>query len=285
LLHVLLPSSLTFICIHCSGTMSTDTKSPFGKSSTADEVLREVDVRDKVALVTGATTGIGIETARAFAAKGARVIITARNSEKGEAAVAQIKATEGGFEKTFAVNHLGHFLLVNKIASLVPKGGRIVNLSSMAVRLSPVLFDDINFEKTEYSNVAAYGQSKTANSLFTVALNKRLASKGVEVFTVHPGGIRTELARTATAEDMAAFADVPFEWKTVPQGAATSVWAATAPELTGTGGSFLADCGIWPIEDEGGFTVPAAKTTAMDPELAERLWRVSEEMVGEKFSF
>ncbi|MEM6634526.1 MAG: hypothetical protein AAF667_01425 [Pseudomonadota bacterium] len=145
------------------------------------------------------------------------------------------------------------------------------------------MFDDIGFKSKDYDKWAAYGQSKTANALFAVELNKRLADKGAEAFAVHPGVIQTELARHMTEEDMEMFAGgiesgaIPI--KTVPQGAATQVYAATAPELSGQGGAYLADVQIAPIEaDTEDFS--KVRPYAIDPASAERLWQVSEEMVN-----
>ncbi|MDV7145703.1 hypothetical protein R3X27_23725 [Tropicimonas sp. TH_r6] len=160
---------------------------------------------------------------------------------------------------------------------------RVVSLRSSAHHFAPVMFDDIGFKAKDYDKWAAYGQSKTANALFAVGLNARLKSKGAETFSVHPGVIQTELARHMTEEDMAMFAEgmeagtIPM--KSIPQGAATQVYAATAPELTGMGGAYLADVQIAPVE-EGTEDMTKVRPYALDETAAERLWDISEEMVS-----
>src|SRR5262245_8327904 len=149
--------------------------------------------------------------------------------------------TADGFETQFGTNHLGHFVLVNRIASLIRKGGRVINLSSSGHRFSNVDLDDPNFERTPYEPFVAYGRSKTANILFAIAFNERHRSRGVRAAAVHPGGIQTELGRYAdmkqiealveeTNAQLAAEGKPPIKWKTVLQGAATSVWAAVVAD-------------------------------------------------------
>ncbi|MEM8593179.1 MAG: SDR family NAD(P)-dependent oxidoreductase, partial [Pseudomonadota bacterium] len=191
--------------------------------------------------------------------------------------------TTDGFELQFGSNHLGHFLMTTLLMPALGDGSRVVALSSSAHHFAPVMFDDIGFKSKDYDKWAAYGQSKTANALFAVGLNKRLADKGAEAFSVHPGVIQTELARHMTEEDMAMFAGgiesgaIPV--KSIPQGAATQVYAATAPELAGKGGAYLADVQIAPIED-GTEDMSKARPYAIDADAAEKLWTVSEEMVS-----
>lgn len=138
-----------------------------------------------------------------------------------------------------------------------------------------VLMDDYNFEKTPYNKWASYAQSKTANILFAYHLNKLYASRGVEAFSVHPGGISTPLQRHLEEEEMRNFGwkdaqgNLAAAFKTVPQGAATQVWAATAPELTGKGGSFLEDVSVSKPKTE----------QANDPAAAERLWAISDDLI------
>ena len=195
--------------------------------------------------------------------------------------------TEDGFEMQFGTNHLGHFFLTCLIAPQLAEGGRIVSLSSSGHQFSPVVFDDIQFEHRNYDRWLSYGQAKTANALFAVGLNKRLAHRGIDAFAVHPGAIQTELARHLTEEDIAMFQSridsgaMPL--KTVPAGAATQVLAATSPELDGKGGAYLADCQICEVDDETeAWTV--VRTYAVDPDKADQLWQVSEEMIGESFA-
>src|SRR5215831_4426521 len=143
--------------------------------------------------------------------------------------------TADGFETQFGTNHLGHFVFVNRIAPLIRAGGRLINLSSAGHRFSNVDLEDPNFERTPYEPFVAYGRSKTANILFAVAFDKRHRDRGVRAAAVHPGGIRTGLARHMDPGQLQALVDRltqeaakegkgPFEWKTIPQGAATSVW-------------------------------------------------------------
>lgn len=196
--------------------------------------------------------------------------------------------TKNGLEMQFGCNHMGHFLMTNLIASKINNGGRVVSLSSVGHQFSPVVFEDLQFESREYEKWASYGQSKTANVLFAVGLQKRLNSKGVDVFAVHPGGIQTELGRHLTEEDMAAFATqidmTKFVMKTVEEGAATQVFAATAPELKGKGGAYLANCQICEVSEEGHFVETLVRPYALDPDTAEKLWTVSESIVNENFS-
>ncbi len=144
--------------------------------------------------------------------------------------------TADGFETQFGTNHLGHFVLVNRIARLIRAGGRLINLSSAGHRFSNVDLNDPNFERTPYEPFVAYGRSKTANILFAVAFDKRHRDRGIRAAAVHPGVIHTELARSMEpgqvekvieqmSQQLAAEGKPPFQWKTIPQGAATSVWA------------------------------------------------------------
>ncbi len=195
--------------------------------------------------------------------------------------------TSDGFELQFGSNHLGHFLMTVLLAPALKSGSRVVALSSSAHQFSPVLFDDIGFKSNDYEKWVAYGQSKTANALFAVALNARLKNRGAEAFAVHPGVIQTELARHMTEEDIQMFAagieSGAIPMKTIPQGAATQVYAATAPELEGKGGAYLADVQIAPI-DESAEDFSVVRSYAIDADAAERLWAISEEMVGESIA-
>jgi len=201
--------------------------------------------------------------------------------------------TSDGFETQFGTNHLGHFVLANRIASLLKKGARLVNLSSAGHRFSDVDLADPNFEHTPYDPFAAYGRSKTANILFAVEFDRRHKADGVRATAVHPGGIQTELGRHMTPEllqrmmknieDANKAANLPpFRWKTVPQGAATSVWAGVVAPADLVGGKYCEDCHIAELSNN-----PASRggvrAYALDPEHAKALWAKSEEMVGEKF--
>lgn len=199
--------------------------------------------------------------------------------------------TADGFEMQFGTNHLGHFLLTKYLLPLVAagRGRRIVNLSSLAHHYDRVHPEDPNYHTRTYDKWESYGQSKTANILFTVGLQQRLASQGIDAFAVHPGGIATNLGRHLTEQDVAEMmariqerAGGSFSFKTVEQGAATTCWAATATELVGKGGVYCEDCHVAPVDDED----PRAgvRSYAVDPAAAEQLWTLSEELVGETFA-
>jgi NAD(P)-dependent dehydrogenase (short-subunit alcohol dehydrogenase family) len=205
--------------------------------------------------------------------------------------------TKDGFEMQFGTNHLGHFVFVNRIASLIRAGGRLINLSSAGHRYSNVDLQDPNFERTEYEPFVAYGRSKTANILFAVAFDNRHRERGVRAAAVHPGGIRTELGRytdvgrleTMIAQinkQLAAEGKPPFQLKTVPQGAATSVWAGVVAPADEVGGRYCENCHVGKIvPDDATITVATegVRAYALDPANAEALWKKSEEMVGEFF--
>src|ERR1700690_3058581 len=163
--------------------------------------------------------------------------------------------TADGFETQFGTNHLGHFVLVNRIASLIRAGGRLINLSSAGHRFSNVDLEDPNFERTPYDPFVAYGRSKTANILFAVAFDNRHRDRGVRAAAVHPGVIQTELARHVDSSQiekiiekrnqrLAAEGKVPFRWKTIPQGAATSIWAGVVAPAKEIGGRYCEDCHV-----------------------------------------
>jgi NAD(P)-dependent dehydrogenase (short-subunit alcohol dehydrogenase family) len=203
--------------------------------------------------------------------------------------------TADGFETQFGANHLGHFVLVNRIASLIAPGGRPVNVSSSGHRYSDVDLDDPNFERTPYDPTIAYGRSKTANILFAVEFDRRHRARGVRATALHPGGIITELGRhlqpgelEATVErinaQLATEGRPPFQFKTIPQGAATSVWAAFVAAAEEVGGRYCENCqvsqvAVGPISPVS----PGVSSYALDPRHAMALWAKSEELVGERF--
>ncbi len=201
--------------------------------------------------------------------------------------------TEDGFETQFGTNHLGHFVLVNRIASLLKPGGRLVNLSSAGHRYSDVNLEDPNFEHTEYEEFVAYGRSKTANILFAVEFDRRHRERGVRATAVHPGGIRTELSRHMTEEAMqklmaAINASQPpgapaFTFKSIPQGAATTVWAGVVAPADLVGGKYCEDCHVAELATGGPEVRGGVRPYALDPGHAEALWAKSEELVGERF--
>jgi NAD(P)-dependent dehydrogenase (short-subunit alcohol dehydrogenase family) len=205
--------------------------------------------------------------------------------------------TADGFETQFGTNHLGHFVLVNRIASLLRAGGRLINLSSAGHRFSNVELEDPNFERTPYEPFVAYGRSKTANVLFAVAFDKRYRDRGVRAAAVHPGGIRTELGRymdQSRFQEMvdqinkqnAAEGKEPFSLKTIPQGAATSVWAAVVAGADEIGGRYCENCHVGHVIPDDvtlNVTSEGVRGYALDPKNAEALWKKSEELVGESF--
>jgi NAD(P)-dependent dehydrogenase (short-subunit alcohol dehydrogenase family) len=205
--------------------------------------------------------------------------------------------TADGFETQFGTNHLGHFVFVNRIAPLIRAGGRLINLSSSGHRFSNVDLKDPNFEQTPYEPFTAYGRSKTANILFAVAFDQRHRERGIRAAAVHPGGIQTELGRHMDQSHIQAMIDQmnkqlaaegksAFQWKTIPQGAATSVWAGVAASADEIGGRYCENCHVGNIVPDDA-TISAisegVRGYALDPNAAEALWKKSEELVGESF--
>ncbi|MEU1753838.1 SDR family NAD(P)-dependent oxidoreductase [Micromonospora matsumotoense] len=307
-------------------TTNAPVHTPFDAGSTALEVVRDVDLTGRRAVVTGGASGIGVETARALAAAGADVTLAVRDLEAGQRAARDITATTGndrllvapldladqasvaafvaawdgplhllvgnagimasperrtpeGWELQFATNHLGHFALATGLhrALAAADGARIVSVSSAAHLRSPVVFDDIHFRQRPYDPWQAYGQSKTANVLFAVEATRRWADDGIFSNALMPGAIRTNLQRYVSAEDLermrAASGGGAANWKTVAQGAATSVLVATSPLLAGIGGRYFEDCQQAAPHQPGTRTGVAAY--ALDPAAAEQLWTVS----------
>jgi NAD(P)-dependent dehydrogenase (short-subunit alcohol dehydrogenase family) len=205
--------------------------------------------------------------------------------------------TVDGFETQFGTNHLGHFVLVNRIAPLIRAGGRLINLSSSGHRYSNVDLEDPRFEHTPYDPFVAYGRSKTANILFAVAFDERHRGHGVRAAAVHPGGIKTELARHTDPSriekiveeinhQLAAQGKGPFQWKTIPQGAATSVWAAVVAPADEIGGRYCENCHVGKtVPDDVTITAVSegVRGYALDAKNAQALWKKSEELVGESF--
>ena len=310
----------------------------FDETSTTDDVLAGVDLSGRRVLVTGVSSGLGVETARALAAHGASVVGAARDLSKARDALAdaaaggievveldlaslasvracadQLRAdgrsfdlvianagvmatpqgrTADGFETQFGTNHLGHFLLVNRIAPLMAMGARLVNLSSAGHRFADVDLDDPGFERTPYDRWQAYGRSKTANVLFAVEFDRRHRERGVRATAVHPGGIQTDLGRHMTQQDVddlvvsidaARPEGAPaFRWKMIPQGAATSVWAGVVAPADAVGGRYCEDCHVAEVTEGEGIR-SGVRPYAIDPDHARALWARSEELVGERF--
>lgn len=312
--------------------------SRFSHASTAAEVVEGIDLAGRAAIVTGASSGIGVETAAALAAAGAAVTLAVRDQSAGEAVAASLRERSGnqavevgrldladlasvrsfaeawlaahgalhvlignagimalperrlgpaGWELQLATNHLGHHLLGVLLAPALRTGApsRVVSLSSIGHRLSPFVADDPHFERRPYEKWPAYGQSKTANVLFAVGLTERLGAEGVHANAVHPGGIMTNLQRHMDPDEPRRMGWVDAEgkpragFKTVEQGAATAVWAATAPELDGVGGRYLEDCNEALPAGEAG-EAAGVWPHALDPVAAEQLWALSTEAVG-----
>jgi NAD(P)-dependent dehydrogenase (short-subunit alcohol dehydrogenase family) len=314
----------------------------FGATSTADDVVAGVDLSGVRAVVTGASSGLGRQTARSLARAGAEVTLAVRNVDAGAAAAADIATSAGrdsvrvaaldlaeqasvsrfaqswngplhllinnagvitaglsrtqeGRELQFATNHLGHFTLTLGLHRALAAGAaergeaRIVSVSSTAHMRSPVVFDDLQFDRRDYDPQAAYAQSKTANSLLAVEATRRWAADGIVANTVNPGGVATGLQRHFTRKQLDYLAEAEaagvFAYKTVGQGAATTLVAAVAPEFARTGGHYLDD-------GREAYTVPddaelfqhphGVKQWALDPEAAQKLWAVSLDLIGSR---
>jgi NAD(P)-dependent dehydrogenase (short-subunit alcohol dehydrogenase family) len=205
--------------------------------------------------------------------------------------------TADGFETQFGTNHLGHFVLINRIAALIRSGGRLITLSSLGHRYSNVDLEDPNFERTPYEPFTAYGRSKTANILFAVAFDRRHRDHGIRAAAVHPGTIHTELGRHVDAgqiekiieqrnQQLAAEGKAPFQWKTIPQGAATSVWSGIVAPAEEIGSRYCEDChvaNLVPDHVSMDTMTEGVCGYALDANNAEALWKKSEELVGESF--
>jgi NAD(P)-dependent dehydrogenase (short-subunit alcohol dehydrogenase family) len=205
--------------------------------------------------------------------------------------------TADGFETQFGTNHLGHFVLVNRIASLMGAGSRLINLSSSGHRFSNVDLEDPGFQRTPYEPFVAYGRSKTANILFAVGFDERGRERGVRASAVHPGGIQTELGRHLNQDQLqsmveqmnkqlAAEGKAPFQWKTIPQGAATSVWAGVVAPADEVGGKYCENCHVGHVVADDVIISAISEGVrgyALDSSNAAALWKKSEDMVGESF--
>jgi len=314
----------------------------FGAGSTADDVLSRVDLRGMRFLITGISSGIGLETARSLAAHGASIIGSLRDIAKAETAVQTIRdaardrqgslqlieldlaslksvraasdtliadgqridviianagimapplgRTVDGLELQFGTNHLGHFAFTNAIEPLLVDDGRLVVLSSQAHRFADIDLEDPNFEQQAYDPFLAYARSKTANILFAVGFDRRHQSRGIRAVSVMPGNSITNLPRHFSQEELqslletagkarAASGIAPGVLKTIPQAAATSVWAAVAAEKEQIGGCYLEDCAIAPIEDTLNPFMDGVRSYALDPDRAEQLWSKTEDLI------
>ncbi len=299
-------------------TQKKPPRSPFTRRSTAEEVTEGLDLTGKTALVTGCNSGLGLETMRVLALRGAHVIGAARTEEKAKEATQGMKGKvtpvacelsdfesvvacadavtaldtpidmlicnagimalptleqKYGLELQFVTNHLGHFLLVNK---LLPKvidadAGRIVMLSSSAHMQAPkegIQFDNLSGEDG-YSAWRAYGQSKLANALFALDLSERLKDTTVTANSLHPGVIATNLGRNMSGLFSVAIGVLLFPtMRSIPQGAATQCYVATSPDLAGVSGYYFADS-----------NVKTPSKHARNKDMARKLTEVSEEIV------
>ncbi|MFP6559216.1 oxidoreductase [Paraburkholderia sp. B3] len=309
--------------------------SGFGPASTADDVLRGINLAGKTAIVTGGYSGIGLPTAEALATAGATVIVPARDIGKAMAALRHVSGVSvepmdlqdpasidafakrvlsrnsavhilvnsagimanpltrdsRGYESQFSTNHLGHYQLACRLwpALVKAQGARVVAVSSQGHHFSSVDLNDPNFEHLKYDPWVAYGQSKTANVLFAVELDRRGAHQGVRAFAVHPGRILTDIARFMSAEEIIAsgiadaegnaIVDPAQGMKNPQQGAATSVWCATSPQLDGMGGLYCEDCDV--AEPRVGHPIVAGVNPwAIDHDTARKLWALSEQLTA-----
>lgn len=312
--------------------MTPPIRSRFTAEASAQEVLQGIDLSGRRAIVTGATSGVGLETARALAGAGAEVVMGARDAAAGEALAQEINTevgasrvrsvplelgrlrsvrdfatafgdlplhflfnnagvmatphghTEDGFETQVGVNHFGHFLLTKLLApNLVAAApARVVVVSSGAHHMGDIDYEDMHYRRRPYDPYGAYAQSKTANNLFTAGFQSRFGPLGVTANAVTPGAVLSNLGRHTTIEGARRMGwvdenDQPRDmaFKSPAQGAATSVWAATAQELSGIGGLYLEDCQAakeWTAEKPNlGYT-----PRSFDPVSADRLWAHSE---------
>jgi NAD(P)-dependent dehydrogenase (short-subunit alcohol dehydrogenase family) len=289
--------------------------SGFGYGSTAQEVVRDLNLSGRTIMITGCNSGIGLEAMRVLSSRGATVIGAARTVEKAQTACASVGASampvacelsdpqsvrdcvaevrrmakpldviicnagimalpklelKHGYELQFFTNHMGHFLLVTGLLDCMSLSARMVVLSSDAHRAAPpdgIEFDRLN-PQGDYSAWTAYGQSKLANLLFAKQLAKRFVGSGRVANAVHPGIVETKLARHMGLSVALGYKLVgPLFFKSIPQGAATSVWAAVHPDSAHLNGEYLANC-----------NVARPSRFAQDARLAERLWAMSEQI-------
>ncbi|MFE2540382.1 SDR family NAD(P)-dependent oxidoreductase [Actinacidiphila glaucinigra] len=319
--------------------MSLVTDIPFGARSTAADVVRDVDLSGKRAVITGGASGIGLETALALAGAGAEVTLAVRDpraagpaadrirretgrddvgvarvdladldsvraftqdwtgplhilvNNAGVMAVPELTLTPQGREAQYAVNLTGHAALTLGLhgALRAAGGARVVMVASSAHLMAPVDFDDIHFARRPYEAWTAYGQSKSAAILFTVALAGHWATDGITANALHPGGIMTNLQRHLSDEqlrfvgatnDAGERLDVPPGWKTPQQGAATQVLLAASPLVEGVTGRYFEDCRPAALQPEPAAGGTGVAAWAIDPASAERLWDETRKELG-----
>ena len=322
------------------GALQKALNSGFSAQTTANDVIRGIDLTGKIAIVTGGNTGIGMETTKTLASAGAVVIVPARNVDKAKRNLEDIPNAEieevdlmnpnsidafadnflssgrplhllinnagimwvplrrdnRGTESQLVTNYLAQFQLTARLWPALKKtnGARVINVSSQGHQFAPFNFDDPNFMQREYETLTAYGQSKTAVNLFSLELDNRAKSFGVRSYSLHPGSIHgTELAREASLElfQQMGFYDkegnmkpeVLASLKTIPQGAATTVWAATSPLLNNIGGVYCEDVDVAEINHGQTFSA-GVKPYSLDESNAKRLWTLSEKLTGITFN-
>ena len=327
------------------GVLQHPIGSGFNAKSTATEVVKGIDLTGKIAIVTGGNAGIGLETTKVLAAKGATVIVLARDIKKAgknldgvpnveiekmdltqpetidefaEKFLASgrplhllinnagimwvpLKRDSRGIESQLATNYLGQYQLVARLWPALKKanGARVINVSSYGHQMAPFNFDDPNFEHREYQTLLGYGQSKTACNLFALELDNRARPFNVRAYSLHPGSIAgTELARDA---DMKVFQRMGFfdengnmrpeilaGLKTIPQGAATTVWCATSPLLNNIGGVYCEDADVAELDlgnsgKDNGLDSRGVQPYSLDESNAKKLWDLSGKMIGVVF--
>ncbi|WP_439555834.1 SDR family NAD(P)-dependent oxidoreductase [Dyadobacter sp.] len=324
------------------GALQQPLGSGFNAASTASEVISGIDLTGKIAIVTGANAGIGLETARVLAAAGATVIVPARDLEKARRNLAGIPNVEvgeidfmdpasidafaaaflasgrplhllinnagimwvplrrdsRGIESQLATNYLGQFHITARLwpALVKAQGARVINVSSLGHQMAPFDFEDPNFLHRAYETLQAYGQSKTASNLFALELDNFGKAFDVRSYSLHPGSIHgTELGREASLElfQQMGFMDaegnllpeVAASLKTVPQGAATTVWCATSPLLDQIGGVYCEDADVAELSAKGnaGEMQRGVRLYSLDETNAKKLWKWSEEVTGISF--
>jgi NAD(P)-dependent dehydrogenase (short-subunit alcohol dehydrogenase family) len=327
------------------GALQQPVGSGFNAKSTANDVIKGIDLTGKTAIVTGGNAGIGLETAKVLAGAGATVIVPARDIEKARKNLERIPNIEieamdlakpdtidafaerflssgrplhllinnagimwvplqrdcRGIESQLATNYLGQYHLVSRLWPALKKanGARVVNVSSYGHQMAPFNFDDPNFEHREYQTLLAYGQSKTASNLFALEFDNRAKSFNVRAYSLHPGSIAgTELARDADMElfkQMGFFDDqgnmrpeIVAGLKTIPQGAATTVWCATSPLLNDIGGVYCEDADIAELDlgnfgKDNGLGTRGVQPYSLDKASAKKLWDLSEKMTDVSF--
>jgi NAD(P)-dependent dehydrogenase (short-subunit alcohol dehydrogenase family) len=322
------------------GALQKPIGSGFNATSTASDIIKGIDLKGKIAIVTGGNTGIGLETVKTLSKAGATVIVPARNIEKAKKNLQGITNVEieemdlidpdsidafakkflasgrplhllinnagimfvplrrdsRGIESQLATNYLAVFQLTARLWEALKKanGARVINVSSLGHHFASLNFDDPNFENHEYQTLQGYGHSKTAVNLFSLELDNRAKSFGVRVYSIHPGNIwGTELTREAPIEILQQFGflddkgnpvpEVINSLKSIPQGAATTIWAATSPLLNETGGVYLEDVDIAELAIDS--SIPnGVKPYSLNEANAKQLWKLTEELTGVTFN-